>query len=119
MAHTEEDWQRVASAINTRMEELGLSQTDLARAAGISRETVRKLQYAEQNAYQRRTLTAISEALWDNPHGIHRVLRGQEPVEKAPDRTEAGRLAERLAQLDEEQRQRVLGYIDAILDQGL
>ncbi len=119
MAHTTQDWQRVAEAVSARMEELGFSQTDLAREAKIARETIRKLQQAEPANYQRRTLTTISQALWDSPHAIHRILRGQDPLERQPQRPGERQVTDRWAELDDEQRQRVLGYIDAILDQGL
>jgi transcriptional regulator with XRE-family HTH domain len=75
------DWQAVAAAIQTRLDELDITQAELAHRAGVAPETVRELR---NNLHPRRrnprTLSAVSEALnWPSDH-LANVLRGEQPV---------------------------------------
>ncbi|GAA4891004.1 helix-turn-helix transcriptional regulator [Saccharopolyspora cebuensis] len=72
------DWAAVADAISARMDELELTQQQVASRAGVALQTVRELQHnlVERNRTAR-TLEAMSAAL-DLPRGyLGAVLRGQ------------------------------------------
>lgn len=74
------DWDAVARAINARMDELDLTQKDVASRAGVALQTVRELQH---NLVQRkrtgRTLEAMSAAL-ELPRGhLGALLKGRTP----------------------------------------
>ncbi len=58
------DWQAVSVAIKARLEELGMTQAELAHRAGVALETVRELQHnLRPRRRSPRTLTAVSRAL--------------------------------------------------------
>lgn len=74
------NWDAVAGAINARMDELELTQQEVANRAGVALQTVRELQH---NLIQRnrtaRTLEAMSAAI-ELPRGhLGAVLKGQTP----------------------------------------
>lgn len=74
------NWEAVAKAIYARMDELELTQQEVANRAGVALQTVRELQH---NLVQRnrtaRTLEAMSAAL-ELPRGhLGAVLKGQTP----------------------------------------
>ncbi|WP_236796316.1 transcriptional regulator [Amycolatopsis sp. GM8] len=77
-----EDWAAVASAINRRMVELGLSQRDLVARSHVSKSVVREIQH---NLMQRRrsdrTLEALSLALEWHPAHLAAALAGRRPPE--------------------------------------
>lgn len=82
-----ESWERVAETINDRLGELGWDQVDLARAAGVSDATVRKLQNASSTRYHRTTLAKVCGALGWPDDAIWRLLTAGElppSVEPAP-----------------------------------
>jgi lambda repressor-like predicted transcriptional regulator len=82
-----QDWQAVAAAIVDRLDERGMTMTDLAARSGVSLTTVRELVHVlNTRRRQPRTLAAVSEALgWPSDH-LGRVLRGQaKNQEPAPD----------------------------------
>ena len=63
------DWQAVATAINTRLAERGMTQKGLADASGVSVATLRKLQKAEPAERGRPVMLALSVALgWAPGH---------------------------------------------------
>lgn len=65
------DWAAVATAINTRMDELGMTQKLLAERSKVSPATIRKLQhnYPDTGGRHPRTLEAVSIALdWPARH---------------------------------------------------
>ncbi|MGI8309416.1 helix-turn-helix domain-containing protein [Saccharopolyspora hattusasensis] len=74
------DWRAVATAINTRMEQLELTQQEVANRAGVALHTVRELQH---NLVERkrtaRTLEAMSEALGLPRQHLAAVLDGRTP----------------------------------------
>ncbi|KAA1030128.1 helix-turn-helix transcriptional regulator [Pseudonocardia sp. EV170527-09] len=75
------DWQAVASAMNTRMAELDVTQVDLSRRSGVSVATLRTLQSGESRRRSPRTLSAVSEALgWPSGH-LTAVAEGRPPQE--------------------------------------
>lgn len=89
------DWDAVAAAINTRMEELELTQRELAERSGVSPATLRQLQhnYAPKRRSSR-LLAAVSQGLrWPADHLAH-VLEGNEP-----ERTDANSLRGELREL--------------------
>ncbi|MEU7961299.1 helix-turn-helix domain-containing protein [Micromonospora humida] len=75
-----EDWQAVASAINSRMAELPMTQQELAERSKVSVATLRELQYATATRKRSaRTLAAISHALdWPDDY-LRAVLTGTTP----------------------------------------
>lgn len=75
------DWTAVAGAIQARLDELGMTQADLALRAGVAAETVRELRTnLRPRRRSPRTLGAISEAL-DWPFGhLAAVARGAAPA---------------------------------------
>ncbi|SDP88044.1 Helix-turn-helix domain-containing protein [Actinopolyspora xinjiangensis] len=76
------DWQAVAEAINTRMEELDLSQQELATRSGVSVATLRELQH-NKNPRRRsaRLLAAISEGLrWPSDY-LAKLAEGEDANE--------------------------------------
>ncbi|GAB2657150.1 hypothetical protein GCM10027271_14630 [Saccharopolyspora gloriosae] len=71
-------WDAVATAINTRLAELDLTQRELAERSGVSTATLRQLQNNyEPRRRSPRTLAAISEGLrWPADH-LAQVLEGE------------------------------------------
>jgi uncharacterized protein YceH (UPF0502 family) len=71
------DWDAVAEAINTRLDELQMTQQELSISSGVSTATLRELQH-NRNPRRRsnRLLEAISTGLrWPAGH-LARVLEG-------------------------------------------
>lgn len=66
----QKDWDAVAAAIQARLDELDMTQADLAARAGVAAETVRELRTnLRPRRRSPRTLTALSEALgWPPDH---------------------------------------------------
>jgi transcriptional regulator with XRE-family HTH domain len=73
-----QDWQAVATAIANRLDERGMTMTELAGRSGVSLTTVRELIHVlNTRRRQPRTLTALSVALgWPAEH-LGEILRGQ------------------------------------------
>ena len=86
------DWQAVADAINARMEELGMSQQELASRSRVSVAALRQIQKAVPKERNPRTLAAISEALGWPSNRLEDVAAGSA--------TDEG--ADRLARLESE-----------------
>jgi hypothetical protein len=94
-----EDWAAVATAINQRMVELGLSQRELIARSHVSKAIVREIQHnTVERRRSERTLEALSLALDWNPGHLIAVLAGRrtpevgEPVARSDDDV-PGRLA--------------------------
>lgn len=85
-----DDWVAVGSAITARLEELGLTQLDLAARSKVSPATIRELQYNKLPRRRHpRTLAAISTAL-DWPSGyLSDVLSGNQAAPHADERDDA------------------------------
>lgn len=106
------DWDAVASAINARMEELDLTQQEVAHRAGVAIQTIRELQH---NLVERdrtaRTLEAVSAGLELPRRYLGAVLKGKTPpaTEEASDsnaaiadlRAKLANVTERLEVLEE------------------
>jgi hypothetical protein len=75
-----EDWAAVASAIQSRLAELRMTQMDVASRAKVSLTTLRELQHNLSPRRRRpQTLIAISEALgWPSSY-LERLLHGDRP----------------------------------------
>lgn len=110
----DEAWTRLAGAVRSRRDELGLTQVELATKAGISEPTLRVIEGARRRSYQKATLRALSQALGWTPDGAQRILGGEDALEAGAQRTETetevealkaevAKLQERIANL---QRQR-------------
>lgn len=73
-------WKRVAERVRVRRDdELGLSQEQLAAKADIGTATIRKIETAAQDRYNRSTLRQLTRALGWTPDSIDRILEGQDP----------------------------------------
>lgn len=95
-------WSRVADALEERMAELGLDQIDLARQAGVSDATIRKLQKASSTRYHRSTLNKVARALgWPADAFWTLIATGEkpEPLETPTHRSNDGELLDDLAEL--------------------
>lgn len=73
-----QDWSAVSDAIKDRLDERGMTMTDLASKSGVSLTTVRELVHVlNTRRRQPRTLVALSQALgWPADH-LGAVLRGR------------------------------------------
>ncbi len=75
-----EDWSAVAQAINERMTELGISQTELVKRSHLSKAIVREVQHnVVQRRRSARTLEALSIALEWHPGHLAAVLFSRRP----------------------------------------
>lgn len=99
------DWDAVAAAISTRMDELEMTQQQLAGRAGVSLQTVRELQH---NLVPRkrtpRTLEAMSTALNLPKHHLGTVLEGGDSTARtveAPTASEMSDVKRQLAEVTE------------------
>lgn len=75
----EQDWDAVAKAMRSRLDELGMNLTELATRSQVSLSTVRELvQNLKPRRRHSRTLQALSEALGWPADYLGQVLRGQD-----------------------------------------
>lgn len=75
------DWDAVGEAITTRLEQLGMSQSELAAASGVSTATLREMQNARPDRRRSsRTLAAISTALKFPAGHLEKLAMGGETV---------------------------------------
>lgn len=101
-----EDWAAVGQAISRRLDERGMTMTDLANQAEVSLTTVRELVHV-LNARRRnpRTLARISKTLgWPDDHLVQ-VLRnadqGEGDTESEPSSSQFEALRQELQELRE------------------
>jgi transcriptional regulator with XRE-family HTH domain len=74
------DWAAIASAINQRMAELGMSQANLIKRSGVSKAVVGEI--VRNSAHRRRsprTLESLSVALDLHPQHLQAILLGHQP----------------------------------------
>jgi transcriptional regulator with XRE-family HTH domain len=78
-----EDWEAVANAINTQMDELNMTQKELAARSGLGESTLRQLQrnYRPDRRPRPYTLEAISTALSRPPTWLAGILSGDDRAE--------------------------------------
>ena len=69
----------LATAIAARMDELGLSPTDLVRQTGLTYQGISNVRRGEIRQYQKRTTTPLAAALYWTPGSIEAILAGGEP----------------------------------------
>lgn len=93
------DWDAVAAAINTRMEERDMTQVELSKRSRVSVATLRQIQQAVPKRRSPRTLSDISEALGFEPGYLERLADGEASLGSQPDRLSA--LEARVAKLEE------------------
>lgn len=106
----DEDWEAVANAINTRMDELNITQKELATRSGLGESTLRQLQrnYRPDRRPRPYTLEAISVALGRPPIWLAEVLTGGQAVDSEASltaevramRVELDQLRERVTRLE-------------------
>ncbi len=103
--------------LTRRMEELGLSQQELAQLAKVSTSTIRKLQRGVQPSYQRSKLAALSRALQWPPDALARLLDGADPstVEAVDTHLVPAALSGKIARLSEWDRRHVEQLVDRLL----
>jgi transcriptional regulator with XRE-family HTH domain len=76
------DWDAVAAAIQARMSDLDMTQSELAQRAGVALMTVRELQHnLKPRRRNPRTLATVSEALGWPPDQLATILGGAEPAD--------------------------------------
>jgi transcriptional regulator with XRE-family HTH domain len=102
----QKDWDAVGEAITTRLAELDMSPTELAKASGVSPATLREIRNSRTpRRRSAHTLAAISTALRLPTDHLMRVAEGADsPVLLGEDRLtaleeEVARLKERVAEL--------------------
>lgn len=73
----DQDWTAVGEALRSRLDELGMTMTELASKSGVSLTTVREMVHVlNTRRRQPRTLVSLSTALgWPGDH-LGSVLRG-------------------------------------------
>jgi transcriptional regulator with XRE-family HTH domain len=76
----DEPWVRVGQRVRDRRENLGLKQEELAARADVGTATIRLIENAGRERYQRRTLRALSLALGWTADSIQRIAEGKQPV---------------------------------------
>lgn len=81
-----QDWSAVSAALRARLDEQGMTMTELAARSGVSLTTVRELVHVlNTRRRQPRTLASLSSALgWPAEH-LGTVLRGRPVTEPAVD----------------------------------
>lgn len=70
------DWQRLAKAVQTRRQELGVTVDQLAAQGGPSHQTLRNIERGVRSDYRRLTLTQLEQALGWKPGTAHAILGG-------------------------------------------
>lgn len=108
---TQDQWERVASAVRTRRESIPLTHrqaVDAVKAGSIS--TWSAIERAERPGYTRATLTTICNALGWREDSIDRIMAGGEPIV-----VEASDLSRRVAAL-EAQLEEVLEVLEELRD---
>ena len=74
----DQDWAAVATAMRDRLDEQGMTMTELAARSGVSLTTVRELVHVlNTRRRQPRTLASLSAALGWPPEHLQTVLRGR------------------------------------------
>lgn len=105
---TDDGWARLGEAIRDRRRALGMSQLELAQAAGISEAMLRVIERARRTNVRPVTLGAVARALGWTRDSVDRVLAGGDPVlDEDRDRSVAElkrQVAELQARLDEVER---------------
>ena len=105
---TDDGWARLGEAIRDRRRALGMSQLELAQAAGISEAMLRVIERARRTNVRPATLGAVARALGWTRDSVDRVLAGGDPVlDEDRDRSVAElkrQVAELQARLDEVER---------------
>lgn len=71
----------MGEAVEARMDELGISPTELAAATGVSLQGIAPIRKGYRRAYQKRLTRPLCAALYWTPDSIARLLDGQPPVE--------------------------------------
>jgi len=77
---TDDGWARLGEAIRDRRRALGMSQLELAQAAGISEAMLRVIERARRTNVRPATLGAVARALGWTRDSVDRVLAGGDPV---------------------------------------
>ncbi|QXC59363.1 hypothetical protein KSP35_13215 [Aquihabitans sp. G128] len=112
----------MAEAIEQRRKELGMSPGDFTAATGLTGPGVMPVRKGYRRQYQDRVKLGVARALQWPPDAIDRLMAGEDPDPRPPgpalalDSDVIG-LAARAGKLSPEQRAKVEGYIEALLDE--
>lgn len=118
----------MAEAIEGRRLALGLSPGDFAEATGLTAQGLMAVRKGYRRQYQDKLKLGVARALQWPPDAIDRLLSGEDPAsfqgDDPPPSPLAGALdpdviglAARAGKLTPEQRAKVEGYIEALLDE--
>jgi transcriptional regulator with XRE-family HTH domain len=76
----EQDWERLGEAIRQRRQAIGMSQIELAEAAGLGRSAVQGVERGRSYARPQLSHRSIAQALGWTAESIVAVLAGEEPT---------------------------------------
>ena len=114
------DWERLASYVRERREELGLTQEEVASRGGPSTATLRLIENNATDSYRQKSLRQLEDALGWTRGSVLAILAGDEPVlhggqpgaQRYADPTLQG--IWELPGLTEEERRIAVAFIEAI-----
>jgi transcriptional regulator with XRE-family HTH domain len=96
-----ENWATVGTAIRLRMQQLGISQSQLIIRSGLSKAMVGELIHGKTIRHRSpRTLIAMSEALEWHPDHLASLLQGKVPPERGEPANEPSRPADPWQQIE-------------------
>lgn len=85
---SQEAWQKLADLLRERREEQGLSQRDLADAAGTTDRLISAIERTERTTFKPHKLRAIAKAVGWTGDSVNRILTGKEPVDASEETAE-------------------------------
>ena len=83
--------QSVAEAVRARLDELGWTQVELVRQAGVSSFTVQRMVNEEDATFRLEIKRKVSTALGWTPDSLDRIARGDAPCGALPQVTARSR----------------------------
>lgn len=115
----------MAEAIEGRMRELRMTVGELVERSGVSGMGLMPLRRGHRRNYRDRVKFGVAEALEWPPDAVDRLLEGLPPVAEDQedgassrgDESEVTGIAAKAGRLSPEKRDRLIGYLDALLDE--
>jgi transcriptional regulator with XRE-family HTH domain len=108
----------VGEAVDARLQELAMTQRDLAAASGVSVATIRKIQHGSQTSYSPTTLTRVAAALGWAPDAIDALRHGRQPPAGSVARRQHRviKLAQQLDRLEDRELRAVERLVTELVD---